>query len=136
MISGVNHITLSVRNLDDSFLFYRDVLLLRPLAKRRNKSAYFLAGNDWIVLVENKNLISSSESYAHLALSVAAQDFDSLSKKIKSSSAEIWQDNSSPGESLYFKDPSGNKLEIHAGDWRSRLEWLRAEKNPDVEILE
>lgn len=135
MISGINHITLTVRNLEEAFIFYRDVLSLRPLAKRKDKSAYFLAGGDWIALVENKNLDSNSESYAHLALIVTAKDFDFMCEKIKCSGSEIWQDNTSPGESLYFKDPSGNKLEIHTGSWQSRLEWLHKESCPNLEIF-
>lgn len=50
MSTGINHITLSVRNLEESFLFYTQVLGFRPLAKWPN-GAYLLAGDVWIALV-------------------------------------------------------------------------------------
>ena len=134
MIKGFNHITLSVNDLEDSFRFYRNVLGLKPLAKRRQKSAYFLAGNDWLAIVQTKQ--SLSETYSHLAFSVEQMDFAKLAEQIRKSGAIIWQENTSPGDSLYFLDPSGNRLEIHAGSWRSRVEWLRQNPTPDVELFE
>jgi len=134
MIKGFNHITLSVNDLEDSFRFYRNVLGLKPLAKRRQKSAYFLAGNDWLAIVQTKQ--SLSETYSHLAFSVERMDFAKLAEQIRKSGAIIWQENTSPGDSLYFLDPSGNRLEIHAGSWRSRVEWLRQNPTPDVELFE
>lgn len=137
MISGVNHITLAVSNLDIAFAFYTEILHLKPIAMIKNKSAYLLAGEDWIALVQDKNPDSlPSKSYAHLAFSVNASDFQILSKSIKDSGAKIWQDSSSPEDSLYFTDPSGNRLEIHTGDWRGRLSWLQANPNTEAVIFE
>jgi catechol-2,3-dioxygenase len=134
MIKGFNHITLTAKNLEESFQFYRNVLGLKALAKRKQKSAYFLAGNDWLAIVQSKE--PASQSYAHLALSVDSTDFSKLAEKIQNSGATIWQENSSPGDSLYFSDPSGNRLEIHAGNWQSRLDWLRQNPTPDVELFD
>lgn len=136
MISAINHVTLSVRDIDEAFLFYRDVLQLKPLAKRKNKSAYFLAGEDWIALVQAKADVSTASSYAHLAFSVSPKEFDIVSVRIKMSGATIWQENSSPGESLYFLDPSGNRLEIHTGSWRSRLQWIKDNPTEEVQLFE
>lgn len=135
MISAINHITLSVSNLDECFTFYTKVLGLKPLALRKNKSAYLLAGDDWLALVQAKDSHAPSNSYSHLAFSVSLEEFASLSERIRSSGVEIWQDNSSPGESLYFLDPSGNKLEIHVGSWQSRLQWLRDNPSPEVKLF-
>lgn len=33
MITGINHITLAVKNLAESFKFYQEVLGFKPLAK-------------------------------------------------------------------------------------------------------
>lgn len=136
MISAINHATLSVRDIDEAFRFYREVLQLKPLAKRKNKSAYFLAGEDWIALVQAKGEVSTPSSYAHLAFSVSRKEFDATSARIKESGATIWQENSSPGESLYFLDPSGNRLEIHTGSWRSRFQWLKDNPTAEVELFE
>ena len=133
MINSVNHITLSVRDIEESFRFYHDILQLKPLAKRKNKSAYFLVGDNWIALVQTKEHLEPSSSYAHLAFSVSSQNFKIVSHKIIESGSKIWQENSSPGESLYFLDPSGNKLEIHCGDWKSRIQWLK--NNPTDEVV-
>jgi catechol-2,3-dioxygenase len=134
MIKGFNHITLTAKNLEESFQFYGNVLGLKALAKRKQKSAYFLAGNDWLAIVQSKE--PASQSYAHLALSVDLTDFSKLAEKIRNSGATIWRENSSPGDSLYFSDPSGNRLEIHAGNWQSRLDWLRQNPTPEVELFD
>ena len=57
----------------------------------------------------------------HYAFSVPEKDFEALSEKIKMSGAKIYKNNSSPGKSLYFLDPDGHQLEIHCGDWKTRL---------------
>ena len=44
MITGMNHITLAVTNIDRSFKFYRDVVGLKPLCLWNN-GAYFLVGS-------------------------------------------------------------------------------------------
>ncbi len=138
MINGINHITIAVSDLDQCFDFYHEVLGFKALAKRHKKSAYLLSGSDWIVLVQDRNVADPTfrRSYAHLAFSVTESNFLEMSEKIKKSGAEIWQENSSPGESLYFLDPSGNRLEIHSGDWKSRLQWLKDNPTDEVTLYE
>ncbi len=50
MITGVNHITLAVRDIEASFTFYTRVLGLRPAAKWP-EGAYLLARDMWIALI-------------------------------------------------------------------------------------
>jgi catechol 2,3-dioxygenase-like lactoylglutathione lyase family enzyme len=58
VISGLNHITLSVRNIDRSFRFYVDTLGAKPLA-RWSKGAYPLAGDAWLCLALDALMRSS-----------------------------------------------------------------------------
>ena len=50
-----------------------------------------------------------------------------MSGKIIASGAHIFKENTSPGKSLYFLDPDGHKLEIHVGDWQSRMAIKKAD---------
>jgi len=122
MITGINHITVSVRNLDKSFAFYSQVLGFKPLMKHA-KGAYLLAGDLWFCLDLDANTRKLPlPEYTHFAFSVKEADFDNLSKKITSAGTKIWKDNKSEGNSLYFLDPDGHKLEIHIGDWKTRID--------------
>ena len=125
MIIGMNHITLAVKNIDRSFAFYRDVLGLKPLVKW-DKGAYFLVGDFWFCLnVDDKR--EPNACYTHYAFSVTKENIDAMSQKIIASGAQVFKDNTSPGESLYFLDPDGHKLEIHVGNWKTRMAGKKAD---------
>ncbi|HEX5514181.1 MAG TPA: glutathione transferase, partial [Gammaproteobacteria bacterium] len=47
----------------------------------------------------------------------------------------IWKDNKSEGDSLYFLDPDGHKLEIHVGDLESRLAALREKPYEGLQLF-
>ncbi len=121
MIQGINHITLSVRDVKESFAFYVQVLGFHPVA-RWPKGAYLLAGDTWIALVLDEHVRESAlPEYTHVAFTVSDENWEHLSQSITQSGAEIWQDNWTEGASLYFVDPNGHKLEIHASDLETRI---------------
>lgn len=121
MITGINHITLSVRNLEESISFYSNVLDFRLLAKW-TKGAYLSSGDIWLALILDQKLRESPlPEYTHIGLTVSIENFPILSQKIQQSGAKIWQDNKSEGDSLYFLDPNDHKLEIHASDLETRI---------------
>lgn len=125
MIKGINHITFSVRSLTESFAFYRDILGFKPLMKN-DKSAYFLAGDLWFCIEEDPEVrLSELPEYTHTAFAVDQSDFDSIRQKIICAKTKIFKENTSEGDSLYFLDPNGHKLEIHVGDWKTRLDRYR-----------
>ncbi|SMF58716.1 Glyoxalase/Bleomycin resistance protein/Dioxygenase superfamily protein [Tistlia consotensis] len=125
MITGLNHVTLAVRDLERSFRFYTEVLQCRPLARWRS-GAYLLAGELWLCLsLDETTRPEPLPEYTHLAFDVPARDFGRLAARIHSAEALLWKDDRSEGDSLYFLDPDGHKLEIHVGDWRSRLAAMR-----------
>jgi catechol 2,3-dioxygenase-like lactoylglutathione lyase family enzyme len=130
MITGLNHITLAVKAIEPSFTFYRDVLGFTPLCKWEG-SAYFLVGNPeqpnalWFCLDRDAHR-QATRCNTHYAFSVAPQDFKTMSERIISSGATLFKENTSPGESLYFLDPDGHRLEIHTGNWKTRLDAKKA----------
>ncbi|MCW8400830.1 fosfomycin resistance glutathione transferase [Legionella sp. PATHC038] len=118
-ITNINHITLACADINRSFLFYKDVMGFKPLVKW-DKGAYFLVGDFWFCL--NVDLAREPQPcYTHYAFSVSSEDFQSLAKKITESGAYLFKDNTAPGDSLYFLDPDGHKLEIHAGNYQTRI---------------
>ena len=123
MIQNINHITLSTSDLERSFKFYREILMFKPLVKWHG-GAYFLSGTEenslWFCLNSDKNCAPPTD-YTHYAFTVSIEHFKLLSSNIIQSRARIFKQNNSPGESLYFKDPDGHKLEIHTGSWKTRI---------------
>lgn len=134
MITGINHITLSVKNLDESFDFYKDVLGFKPLMKTP-KSVYFLAGDLWFCIEEDSNVrVNSLPEYSHIAFKVHQKDFAVAKEKIVNSKTPLFKENKSEGDSVYFLDPNGHKLEIHVGDWQSRINHYKA-SNKDYQFF-
>jgi len=125
-VSGINHVTFDVANVDESVTFYRDVLGCELLA-RWPAGAYLTAGTTWIALVTRGDPPSPATDYSHLAFGVSREQFIGLADRIRASGACEWQENWTEGESLYFTDPTGHRLEIHCTDLATRLRAARTE---------
>jgi catechol 2,3-dioxygenase-like lactoylglutathione lyase family enzyme len=121
MITGINHVTISVKDLDRAFRVYSETMGFKPLVKH-DKGAYFLAGDLWFCLdLDPKTRDAELPEYTHLAFSVTQDDFQKVTERIRQSMLRIWKENKSEGDSMYFLDPDGHKLEIHVGSWETRL---------------
>jgi catechol 2,3-dioxygenase-like lactoylglutathione lyase family enzyme len=135
MITGLNHVTFAIRNLDAALEFYRGVLGLRPVLKWAG-GAYLVAGDFWIALiVDEVKHGASPPTYSHVAFSVEPSDFQKMAERIRAAGAAIWQENRSEGDSLYFLDPDGHRLEIHASDLEARLRHKRLHATPDMQFF-
>jgi catechol 2,3-dioxygenase-like lactoylglutathione lyase family enzyme len=125
MTNGINHITLAVNDVEISFNFYTKILGLKPIVKWKN-GAYLLAGDTWIALNQDLKVKDAVRpDYSHIAFTCAQSEFIDLKKSILKRGCPEWTENKSEGESLYFYDPDGHKLEIHAGNLESRLREMR-----------
>lgn len=125
MVSGINHLTLAVSDLERSFAFYTRLVGLKPIVKWA-RGAYLLAGDNWICLsLDEATRPGPLPDYTHVAFSVDAEAFASIAQAIREQGVTIWKENRSEGDSLYFLDPDGHKLEIHSGNLESRLAELR-----------
>ena len=133
MISAINHITLSIRNLETSFDFYTKVLGLRPVA-RWYKGAYLEAGGNWVCLTLDLDVRSAClPEYTHTAFTVSSDDFPLLVDRLRQIGAVCWQENHSPGDSHYFLDPDGHKLEIHTSTLADRI--IAMKQNPPKDLI-
>jgi len=121
MIKGLNHITFAVKDLENSFVFYKEILGFNPISKWKN-GAYFTAGDTWIALNYDQNVTDSIRNdYSHVAFTCRREEFQTLKSRLLNYGSSEWSKNESEGESFYFTDPDGHQLEIHVGDLDSRL---------------
>jgi len=131
MITGINHITISVKNIDTAFTFYKDILKLKPVMKS-NHNAYFYAGDIWIALNQEETH-TPSDNYAHIAFNIPESRYTQFAETIKKNNVTEWQKNQSEGDSLYILDDSGNKLEIHFSTLEQRAEYGKAHYDKEVQ---
>ena len=121
--AGLNHLTLAVADLDRAFGFYVDTLGCTPRA-RWARGAYLSCGPLWLCLSLDASTAPSTD-YTHVALDARADEMDAWRARLSAASAPLWQDDTSEGESIYFLDPDGHRLELHAGSLESRLAAVR-----------
>lgn len=134
MITHPSHYTLAVTDLDRSFHFYKDILGLKPLC-RWPKGAYFLIGDFWFCLNLDANRHAKPDPhYTHFAFAVSKSNFPQIVQHLTGFGIKPFKENTSPGDSFYFLDPDGYRLEIHVGSWQSRLEAFRQTRH-DVEYF-
>lgn len=133
MLTGLNHLTLAVRALDASIDFYQATLGMR-LHARWDSGAYLSAGDLWLCLsLDGQGTAElASPAYTHYAVSIAPADFAPFAARLRAAMVPEWQRNSSDGDSLYFLDPDGHQLEVHAGSLAQRLAACRASPYPGM----
>ncbi len=121
MITGINHITLSVCNLEKSFNFYTEILGCQAIAKWQT-GAYLVAGDLWLCLsLDSNTRTNPMDEYTHIAFSIPEERFQEYSDRLKVLGVKQWKQNTSEGESIYILDPDHHKLELHIGDLSSRI---------------
>lgn len=121
MIDGINHITFAVTNVEASVRFYVDLLGLE-LAAKWDKGAYMRAGQIWIALNWDQSAHTALRSdYTHVAFNVPKERFEEMRNRLEGAGVKPFKENVSEGESFYFTDPDGHKLEIHSGTLDERL---------------
>lgn len=132
MLTGLNHITIAVSDLERSLDFYINALGFKGHVKWR-QGAYLSLGDLWLCLSVDKP--DEKSDYSHIAFSISQQDFRDFSHKLVQLDIAQWKENKSEGDSLYLLDPDGHKLEIHSGDLYSRLESIKHQPYEGLEWL-
>lgn len=135
MITGLNHLTLSVSDIEASFDFYKNILGCQPLAKWK-RGAYLLAGDLWLCLSLDSNTDSKVASeYTHYAFNLSPENYEYYCQNIQQLKLKLWKDNTSEGDSLYILDPDNHKLELHVGNWRDRLAATKQNAYEDMDFF-
>ena len=118
MLQGINHITIAVSNLDRSLAFYAELLGMKAHV-RWDTGAYLSLADMWFCLSFDTPI--PNQDYSHIALTIAEKDFTAFATRLRKKGVIEWKQNSSEGQSIYFLDPDGYKLELHCGNLQSRL---------------
>src|SRR5262245_60003290 len=103
-ISGLNHLTLAVSNLERWVAFYGGLLGF-AIRMRGPRSAYLEAGTLWLALVLDPDVRQGPlPEYSHVAFSVGPSELPALTDKLRGAGVPQWQE-SKTGDSFYFLDP-------------------------------
>ncbi|MCY1471991.1 glutathione transferase [Pseudomonas jessenii] len=136
MLTGLNHLTLAVVNLSRSIEFYVALPGFR-LAARWETGAYLSLGDLWLCLsLDESRLAEKQPDYTHYAFSVGQEDFEEVTAYLRLRNVIEWKSNSSEGNSFYFSDPDGHRLELHVGSLASRLEQCRRQPYAGMEFFD
>ncbi len=123
-LHGLDHIAISVKDLERSLKFYTEVLGLKVTEREHSKPGieYFLdCGTALIGLIQGE---SSGEKHLlqdgglggnHVSFRVHSRDFDAAVEDVRKRNIPItFLKKREKSWSLYFLDPDGNKLEVTA----------------------
>lgn len=122
-LDGIHHIGINVLDLDQAETFYTEVLGFRVSERYAESIRHLMldTGNTKLHLFETRDLdltksiaVLSEQGYAHLAFGTNREAFFSIIVELKDKNVPI---DKGPivlgiGESIHFKDPDGNHLEI------------------------
>ena len=121
-LDGVHHIGVNVRDLDRAEAFYTDVLGFKVIDRYHEEIRHSMldTGATKIHLFESTGLkfdeaidCLSEDGYAHMAFGTSREKFPMVMEELKKHNVSF----RGPlflgkGESVHFKDPDGNHLEI------------------------
>lgn len=125
-VTGFNHLTLKVRNLEQSLQFYTTVLGLALVHKGRN-DAYLEWGSAWICLIGEPNgsatVSERKMGVDHIAFTIAENDFAEAVEVLKRHEVPIVRGpvQRGLGWSVNFLDPDGVQLELHTSGLQERM---------------
>lgn len=118
----INHIAISVTDLEESEAFYRDVIGLKQIPEPFGLGihAWFQIGESQLHVIMSATERRERSKYNHLCFSV--RDMDQFIEHISSHGVEFSDWNMNPGEittrvdgvrQIYFTDPDGYWIEVN-----------------------
>jgi lactoylglutathione lyase/glyoxylase I family protein len=119
LIKGLAHICFTVKDLDASVAFYRDLVGLKPafdfVNEKGERFGVYLAfgGRSFIELFKGSALPAQGQSYQHCCLEVA--DINAAVAALRAKGIEV-TDVTLGGDQTWqawLADPDGNRIELH-----------------------
>ncbi len=115
VIESLNHITITVSDLERSVKFYRDLFDFDVIENISNSGQAFLRmGDIMLSLVEEDGYSCPENCMNGMSFYVDEEDFDDAISEIEESGLEILYgpENIRNGQRVVFADPDGNSIEL------------------------
>ena len=115
IIEGINHIGISVSNLEEGINFYKDFFDFEVVEKLSNSGQAFMKMGDIIIgLYEVDGYKADTESETRVSFYVDEEDFEDALDEIENTELEIvyGPENIRNGQTVVFLDLDGNKIEL------------------------
>ena len=122
---GLTHFSLPANDVEESLRFYTDVLGMKFRGNVGANGRCVVAGDINVILVGRSEprpvdeMLQQNGSLCHQAFTVSSADFDKALESFMEHGVKIdgdveWRKTGTfNGRSLYFYDPTGNRLEIN-----------------------
>jgi catechol 2,3-dioxygenase-like lactoylglutathione lyase family enzyme len=119
-VKHIDHVALTVRDVERSIAWYRDVLGL----ERRHKEVWgdypvmMFAGDTGLALFQASGPVAdapdqrSSAIMRHLAFQVDRSNFEKAKEDLRARNIDFVFQDHSISQSIYFRDPDGYELEL------------------------
>lgn len=132
--SHLTEAALYVNDLDETEAFYAGVLGLRKIDRTEGRGVLFQAGPAQMLLcfladetLKGDRLPShGTKGPGHVAIGIATADFDAWKRHLTNCGVAIEHEHNweRGGQSLYFRDPAGNSVELATpGIWGLQSGW-------------
>ena len=115
VIESVNHIGITVSDLDKSIKFYKELFDFDVVENMSNAGQAFLKMGDIVLsLIEVPGYKNSGDSKNCISFYVDEEDFDDAMDEIEESGLKVvfGPENIRKGQRVVFADPDGNHIEL------------------------
>ena len=129
MIEGTSHITFIVKDLELATTFFKEIFDAEEVYASGDatfsvaKEKFFMAGNQWIAVMEGESL--PTRTYNHVAFKISEADFETYQERIRKLGLDFKPPRprvDGEGRSLYFYDFDNHLFELHTGTLSQRLD--------------